>query len=92
MSRTTLRRGAVAALCAALLPVVPAASASAAPRPPSPPSDAKLAKEPARHDLTREQFYFVLPDRFANGDTSNDRGGLTGSRLETGYDPTDKGF
>ncbi|MDX3061513.1 pullulanase-type alpha-1,6-glucosidase [Streptomyces sp. ND04-05B] len=92
MSRTTLRRGAVAALCAALLPVVPAASAAAAPRPPSPPSDAKLAKEPARHDLTREQFYFVLPDRFANGDTSNDRGGLTGSRLETGYDPADKGF
>ncbi|HWU06946.1 MAG TPA: pullulanase-type alpha-1,6-glucosidase [Streptomyces sp.] len=92
MSRTTLRRGAVAALCAVLLPVVPAASASAAPGPPSPPSDAKLAKEPARHDLTREQFYFVLPDRFANGDTSNDRGGLTGSRLETGYDPTDKGF
>ncbi|MFJ1548264.1 pullulanase-type alpha-1,6-glucosidase [Streptomyces sp. NPDC088246] len=92
MSRSTLRRGAVAALCAALLPVVPAASASAAPRPPGPPSDAALAAEPARHDLTREQFYFVMPDRFANGDTSNDRGGLTGSRLETGYDPTDKGF
>ncbi|WP_181797883.1 alpha-amylase family glycosyl hydrolase, partial [Streptomyces sp. WELS2] len=45
-----------------------------------------------RHDDTREQFYFVLPDRFANGDPSNDRGGLTGSRLDTGYDPTDKGF
>ncbi|MCX4677772.1 pullulanase-type alpha-1,6-glucosidase [Streptomyces sp. NBC_01433] len=92
MSRTTLRRGAVAALCAALLPVVPAASAAASPRPPAPPSDAALAREPARHDLTREQFYFVLPDRFANGDSSNDRGGLTGSRLDTGYDPTDKGF
>jgi pullulanase-type alpha-1,6-glucosidase len=60
--------------------------------PPPPPSDAKLAAEPARHDDTREQFYFVLPDRFANGDTSNDRGGLTGSRLSTGYDSTDKGF
>ncbi|MFJ9152698.1 pullulanase-type alpha-1,6-glucosidase [Streptomyces sp. NPDC102270] len=60
--------------------------------PPPPPSDAKLAAQPARHDDTREQFYFVLPDRFANGDTSNDRGGLTGSRLSTGYDPTDKGF
>ncbi|MGW1085084.1 pullulanase-type alpha-1,6-glucosidase [Streptomyces sp. NPDC002596] len=92
MSRILLRRGAVAALCAALLPVVPAAATSAAPRPPGPPSDARLAAEPARHDLTREQFYFVMPDRFANGDTSNDRGGLTGSRLETGYDPTDKGF
>ncbi|MPY62348.1 pullulanase-type alpha-1,6-glucosidase, partial [Streptomyces spongiae] len=55
-------------------------------------SDARLAAEPARHDLTREQFYFVLPDRFANGDASNDKGGLTGSRLSTGYDPTDKGF
>ncbi|MER6607685.1 pullulanase-type alpha-1,6-glucosidase [Streptomyces sp. NPDC000927] len=92
MSRSLLGRGIAAALCAALLPVVPAASASAAPRPPSPPSDARLAAEPARHDLTREQFYFVLPDRFANGDPSNDRGGLTGSRLRTGYDPTDKGF
>ncbi|MBL6275489.1 pullulanase-type alpha-1,6-glucosidase [Micromonospora fiedleri] len=39
-----------------------------------------------------EQFYFVLPDRFANGDPRNDRGGLTGDRLRTGYDPTDKGF
>lgn len=56
------------------------------------PSDAKLASSPARHDLTREQFYFVLPDRFANGDARNDRGGLTGSRLTHGYDPTDKGF
>ncbi|MEW2432329.1 pullulanase-type alpha-1,6-glucosidase [Micromonospora sp. NPDC047644] len=39
-----------------------------------------------------EQFYFVLPDRFANGDPGNDRGGLTGDRLRTGLDPTDKGF
>ncbi|MFB7940962.1 pullulanase-type alpha-1,6-glucosidase [Streptomyces sp. NPDC056049] len=78
-----------AALCAALVPAVPA---TAAPRPPAPPSDRALAAEPARQDLTREQFYFVLPDRFANGDTSNDRGGLTGSRTATGFDPTDKGF
>ncbi|MFJ3630573.1 pullulanase-type alpha-1,6-glucosidase [Streptomyces sp. NPDC090112] len=78
-----------AALAVTLLPALPAAAAA---RPPAPPSDAKLASEPARHDLTREQFYFVLPDRFANGDPRNDRGGLTGSRLETGLDPTDKGF
>ncbi|MFD5424621.1 pullulanase-type alpha-1,6-glucosidase [Streptomyces sp. NPDC127084] len=77
-----------AALCAALAPAVPAAAA----KPPAPPGDAKLAAEPSRHDLTREQFYFVLPDRFANGDRANDRGGLTGSRLETGHDPEDKGF
>lgn len=79
-----------AALAVTLLPALPAAAADA--KAPAPPSDAKLAKQPARHDLTREQFYFVLPDRFANGDPRNDRGGLTGSRLETGLDPTDKGF
>lgn len=78
-----------AALAVTLLPALPAAAAAKAP---APPSDAKLAAEPARHDLTREQFYFVLPDRFANGDPRNDRGGLTGTRLETGLDPTDKGF
>jgi glycosidase len=39
-----------------------------------------------------EVVYFVLPDRFENGDTANDRGGLTGDRLTTGFDPTSKGF
>ncbi|MET8900685.1 pullulanase-type alpha-1,6-glucosidase [Streptomyces sp. NPDC004538] len=78
----------VTALAAALLPPLAARAGT----PPAPPSDAKLAKADARHDLTREQFYFVLPDRFANGDTRNDKGGLTGTRLATGYDPTDKGF
>ncbi|MFD3455712.1 pullulanase-type alpha-1,6-glucosidase [Streptomyces sp. NPDC058691] len=89
------RRGAAAVAIAALAAAfavpasVPAASAAA---PPAPPSDSALAAQPARHDLTREQFYFVLPDRFANGDPSNDKGGLTGTRLSTGFDPTDKGF
>ncbi|MDX2907594.1 pullulanase-type alpha-1,6-glucosidase [Streptomyces griseiscabiei] len=78
----------VTALTAALVQPLAARAAT----PPAPPSDAKLAKTAARHELTREQFYFVLPDRFANGDRANDKGGLTGSRLATGYDPTDKGF
>ncbi|MCF3184368.1 DUF3372 domain-containing protein, partial [Streptomyces polychromogenes] len=81
---------AAAALAVALLPALPHGAAAATP--PAPPSDAKLAAEPARHDLTREQFYFVLPDRFANGDPRNDTGGLAGTRLQTGLDPTDKGF
>jgi len=34
----------------------------------------------------------LLPDRFENGDPSNDRGGLSGDRLQTGFDPTHKGF
>ncbi len=39
-----------------------------------------------------EVIYFVLPDRFENGDRANDRGGLTGDRMRTGFDPTHKGF
>lgn len=39
-----------------------------------------------------EIVYFMLPDRFENGDPSNDRGGLEGDRYVTGFDPTSKGF
>jgi len=39
-----------------------------------------------------EVIYFLLPDRFENGDPSNDLGGLQGGRLATGFDPTHKGF
>ena len=55
-------------------------------------ADRRLATDSLRNGLTRERFYFVLADRFANGSAANDRGGLTGDRLATGYDPTDKGF
>jgi neopullulanase len=39
-----------------------------------------------------EVVYFVLADRFANGDPKNDRGGIKGDRLKTGFDPASKGF
>ena len=39
-----------------------------------------------------EIVYFLLPDRFANGDAGNDSGGLSGDRLQTGFDPSAKGF
>ncbi|MGW1271522.1 pullulanase-type alpha-1,6-glucosidase [Streptomyces sp. NPDC002491] len=92
-TRRTAHAGRVAAVtAAALAAALVQPLAARADSPPAPPSDARLAAEPARHDDTREQFYFVLPDRFANGSTANDKGGLTGSRLSTGYDPTDKGF
>jgi len=41
---------------------------------------------------SEETIYFVLPDRFANGDVRNDTGGYKGDRLKTGFDPTAKGF
>ena len=55
-------------------------------------ADAAYARSSLRAPLTKERFYFVMADRFANGDPSNDTGGLTGSRDVTGFDPTDKGF
>ncbi|MGW4434738.1 pullulanase-type alpha-1,6-glucosidase [Streptomyces sp. NPDC004596] len=90
--RTPYRRRAAVVTAAALAAALVQPVSAHADTPPAPPSDAALAAQAARHDDTREQFYFVMPDRFANGDASNDRGGLTGSRLSTGYDPTDKGF
>ncbi|WP_448212769.1 alpha-amylase family glycosyl hydrolase [Colwellia sp. MEBiC06753] len=47
------------------------------------------------HYLTRdvrdEVFYFVLPDRFHNGDTSNDQGSKTIAISQGGLDKTKKG-
>ncbi len=54
--------------------------------------DDALVAAPVRQPGSSEQFYFVMTDRFANGDPSNDTGGLSGDRLATGLDPTDKGF
>ena len=39
-----------------------------------------------------EVIYFVLPDRFANGDSSNDTGEIAGDKLAHGFDPSHKGF
>lgn len=39
-----------------------------------------------------EVIYFLLPDRFENGDPANDRGGLAGGPLVTGFDPANKAF
>jgi len=43
---------------------------------------------PAEDDV----IYFMLPDRFENGDLSNDTGGFPGGKLDHGFDPTHKGF
>ena len=57
--------------------------------PPLPAQAAAEQPEPAQLAAPKraEQFYFVLPDRFANGDPSNDEGGYAGDRTKTGYDP-----
>ena len=55
---------------------------------------AATAPAPSFRARTPEQevIYFVLPDRFDNGDPVNDRGWLAGDRLVTGFDPAAKGF
>ncbi|MFH5822174.1 pullulanase-type alpha-1,6-glucosidase [Georgenia sp. AZ-5] len=54
--------------------------------------DDALVAEPARDPAAGESFYFVLTDRFANGDPANDTAGLGDDRTVSGFDPTDKGF
>lgn len=76
--------GIAVVLIAALVPLVRWAT-----DPLRDPSGPIQAPRPAR---TTEQFYFVMTDRFANGDPSNDTGGLVGDRLTTGYDPRHPGF
>src|SRR5690625_3278484 len=55
-------------------------------------ADAALLAEPVRQPGADEQFYFVMTDRFADGDETNNTGGIDGGRLDHGFDPTDKGF
>jgi len=75
-----MRCGAVGAL-AALLTLTFAAQARAQP-----------AQDYRGRLPADEIVYFLLPDRFENGDTSNDRGALQGGSLVTGFDPAAKGF
>lgn len=46
----------------------------------------------ATRPITDDVMYFVMPDRFYNGDPANDRGGIDGTVMDHGFDPTHKGF
>ncbi|HEX6257014.1 MAG TPA: alpha-amylase family glycosyl hydrolase, partial [Euzebyales bacterium] len=51
------------------------------------------AQHSLRSPVTDEVFYFVMADRFENGDTSNDAGGINSDDpLVHGFDPTARGF
>ena len=98
-----MRRSASAVTLVAAVALLAAGAAAARPdgelvlkqhkvEPPAGAALAALAEPPARPPLASERIYFVLPDRYANGNRENDRGGLTGPRRVTGYDPTDIGW
>jgi glycosidase len=54
---------------------------------------AHVAADDVRSRLPEDEIiYFLLPDRFENGDKRNDTGGIKGGRLSHGFDPTHKGF
>ncbi|HVR31753.1 MAG TPA: alpha-amylase family glycosyl hydrolase [Acidimicrobiia bacterium] len=56
------------------------------------PAPSGLVAEPVRHPAQHHSIYFVMPDRFANGDPTNDTGGIEGDPLEHGFLPEDKGY
>jgi alpha-amylase len=82
--RSWLRRVMPILLGAALLAVPATASGQGA--------GAGGARHSLRAPLTEDNFYFVMADRFENGSTANDLGGLPVDRLQSGFDPTHKGF
>ena len=79
--RCSNRFGVSTALAAALACVAAPASTQS-------PALEALRQRPAQDEI----IYFMLPDRFANGDPSNDTGGIAGGRLDHGFDPTHEGF
>ena len=56
--------------------------------------DDPSAHRSLREAVTDQNFYFVMADRFANGDTANDNGGLPPGKGagQSGFDPTGKGW
>jgi alpha-amylase len=85
-----VRRVSIALLAAALTAAAvsaPVVTAGAAP------TDGPLnGMHSLRAPVTDETFYFVMADRFANGSTANDTGGIPGGRDQHGFDPTNKAF
>ena len=51
-----------------------------------------LWKPVARGALSDDSIYFVMTDRFENGNSANDEAGIGDGRLGSGYDPTDIGY
>lgn len=86
------RSGSTLAALAAIALVLAAGAGSQAPAPPSGAELAALSQPPVRTSIASQRVYFVMPDRYRNGDPANDRGGLSGPRAVTGYDPTDPGW
>jgi glycosidase len=84
---------ALAAAAALVAVIVVAAAAGAGSAPPTRAQLAALAQPPVYSSLAAQRIYFVMPDRYENGDPANDKGGATSSSSRvTGFAPADPGF
>ena len=82
--RSWLRRAVPILLGVALLAVPSAASGDE--------GGSGAARHSLRAPLTAENFYFLMADRFENGRTANDLGGLPADRLHVGLRPDRQGL
>ncbi|MGH3126979.1 MAG: alpha-amylase family glycosyl hydrolase [Gaiellaceae bacterium] len=86
---------ALAGATLALAVTIGVGSAAATPGAVAPPRGAELealAQPIAHSSLASQRIYFVMPDRYANGDRANDRGGTDGGRSVSGFDPAGSGW
>ncbi|MFV0458751.1 MAG: alpha-amylase family glycosyl hydrolase [Actinomycetales bacterium] len=92
----TRRRHVLAAMVATVLAVTATASTAGTALAEGSTGPSEHRPAAAEHSLrspeTGENFYFVMADRFANGDTTNDTGGLGDDPMVSGFDPTKTGF
>ncbi len=98
MASSTLRTtgfrsaaGLVAAVIAVSAAALPAAAVPGTKEGPKNPGTSS-ALHSLRAPVTDENFYFVMADRFSNGSTANDQGGLGPDPMVSGFDPARKGY
>jgi glycosidase len=60
--------------------------------PPEAPHGGVFGSAPRASGLATQRIYFVMTDRYANGDPADDRGGKVGGPEITGYDPTSTAY
>jgi glycosidase len=92
MRRRALRCGSAGAIAVAIALAATNAAGTSTAGPPTGAALASLSTPPSQSSLASQRIYFVMPDRYANENTANDTGGLSGPRARTGFDPTDTGY
>ena len=56
------------------------------------PSASLAAQPPVRSAIANDTFYFVMTDRYRDGDPANNTGGMSSGASSTGFDPTSDAF